>query len=244
VSTDLPPGIAAAWGMPGPTKGPRPKLSLDAILRAGIAVADAEGLDAVSMHRVAKELGSSPMGLYRYVRAKEELLALMLDAAFGPTPPGPPGEGWRPGLERCADALAGAMRAHPWSTDVPVSGPPITPNAVAWFEAALRSLAGTGLAEGEKAGVVLILSGYVANHVRVMRQVSANFLDVSGDPDAAMRGWGGTLRALTDRERFPAIHAALDSGVFDRADPPDEEFRFGLDRILDGIDVLVRRRGA
>jgi AcrR family transcriptional regulator len=244
VSTELPPGIAAAWGvLAAMTKGPRPKLTVEAIVAAGIATADEEGLEAVSMNRVAKRLGSSPMGLYRYVGSKEELLELMVDAALGPMPEPPPAEGWRAGLERCARWLADAMRAHPWSTHVPVPGPPVTPNAVAWLEAALASLRDTGLAEGEKASVALMLSGYVREHVMLMADVEANFLDAASSPDDAMRGYVDLLRGLVGGERFPALQRALDAGVFDRADPPDEELSFGLDRILDGVEALVRRSG-
>jgi AcrR family transcriptional regulator len=224
------------------TKGPKPKLTLEAILAAAIATADEEGLEAVSMNRVAKRLGSSPMGLYRYVESKDELLALMVDAALGATPTATPGETWRAGLERCAHVMAEAMRRHPWATHVPVAGPPLTPNAVAWLDAALTALGGTGLPEGDKASVALMLSGYVREHVMVMAQVRANFLEAAATPDEAMRGWGDTLRAVAGGDRFPGLHAALQAGVFDRADPPDEEFAFGLARILDGVEALVRRR--
>src|SRR5919198_4883542 len=98
----LPPGVATAWGVrTPPTKGPKPGLSLDRIVAAAVAVADADGLGAVSMHRVAQELGSSAMSLYRHVSSKEELLDLMVDAAFG-TPPSASGEDWRAGLARWA----------------------------------------------------------------------------------------------------------------------------------------------
>jgi len=147
--------------------------------------------------------------------------------------------GWRERLERWARATVAAMRVHPWAANAPVAGPPLAPHAVAWFEDALAALAGTGLTEEEKPSVVLMLSGYVANHVTVMAQVAESF--VAGG-DAAMRGYADTLRALTDAERFPALHAVLEAGVFDRADPPDEEFAFGLERILDGIEALIRSR--
>jgi AcrR family transcriptional regulator len=242
VSTDLPPGIAAAWGVRSATKGPKPKLTLDAIVRAGIEIADEEALESVSMNRIAKRLGASPMGLYRYVESKDELLALMLDAALGATPPAERGEGWRDGLERCARALARAMRAHPWTPYVPVSGPPLGPNSVAWFDQALRALGGTGLEEGEKAGVVLLLSGYVSNHVMLMGQLDERFLGAAATPDEAMRSWVGAIRRVAAPDRFPALHAALDAGTFDRSDEPEEEFDFGLERILDGVEALVQRR--
>src|SRR5690348_482873 len=82
---DLPPAVAAAWGVRGrPHKGPKPGLTLARIVTAAIGVADAEGLAAVSMSRVATELGAAPMSLYRYVTGKDELLELMVDTAMGP----------------------------------------------------------------------------------------------------------------------------------------------------------------
>jgi AcrR family transcriptional regulator len=246
-------GIAAAWGVRPPAgRGPRPGLTLERIVSAAVAVADAEGLAAVSMNRVAKDLRTGAMSLYRYVESKQELLALMIDAAIGEVPPtpraseavaSPQGEtdGWRARLERWARATVQAMRAHPWAANAPIAGPPLAPHAVAWFEDALAALGGTGLTEEEKPSVVLMLSGYVSNHVTVMAQVAESF--VAGG-DAAMRGYADTLRALTDPERFPALHAMLAAGVFDRADPPDAEFEFGLQRILDGIAALIASRNS
>ena len=80
----LPGSVAAAWGVrERPHKGPKPGLSLGRIVEAAVRVADTEGLDAVSMGRVAAELGTAPMSLYRHVSAKEELLTMMVDAAWG-----------------------------------------------------------------------------------------------------------------------------------------------------------------
>src|SRR6516162_2662775 len=88
---DLPDTVAVAWGVRDrPHKGPRPGLSLERIVAAAVRLADAEGLAAVSMSRVAAELGAAPMSLYRHVTAKDELLTLMLDAAYGPYPAQPP----------------------------------------------------------------------------------------------------------------------------------------------------------
>ena len=118
----LPASLDAAWGRRArPTKGPKPGLSLERIVAAAVALAHAEGLGAVSMARVASELGSSPMSLYRYVDAKDELLALMVDAALGDPPPPPAGEGWRDGLARWAWGYHDALRRHPWALHVPIS---------------------------------------------------------------------------------------------------------------------------
>jgi AcrR family transcriptional regulator len=237
----LSPGIAAAWGVkPPPAKGPKPGLTLERIVAAAVAIADAEGLDAVSMNRVARELRTGAMSLYRYVESKQELLALMIDAALGEVPPTPPSDDWRARLEHWARATVRGMRAHPWAANAPIAGPPLAPHAVAWFEDALAALRGTGLTEDEKPSVVLMLSGYVSNHVTVMSQVAQGFL--AGEGDAAMRGYADALRAVADAERFPNLHAMLAAGVFDRADPPDVEFEFGLQRILDGIGALISSR--
>jgi AcrR family transcriptional regulator len=237
----LSPGIAAAWGVkPPPAKGPKPGLALERIVATAVVIADAEGLDAVSMNRVAKLLRTGAMSLYRYVESKDELLALMVDAALGGVPPTPAQGGWRARLERWARATVDALRAHPWAVEAPIAGPPLAPNAVAWFEDALSALEGTGLTEAEKPSVILMLSGYATNHVTVMRQVQQGFL--AGSPDAAMRGYADTLRRLAAPDRFPALHAVLEAGVFDRADPPEQELAFGLERILDGIEALISSR--
>src|SRR3981081_4220487 len=114
--TGLPASIEAAWGLRGrPRKGPKPELSLERIVEAAVKVASSEGLTAVSMSRVAAELSAAPMSLYRYVAAKDELLALMVDAvAAAPPAAAAPGEGWRAGLSRWAWSYMALLRRHPW----------------------------------------------------------------------------------------------------------------------------------
>ena len=200
----LPGSVAAAWGVRERAhKGPKPALSLSRIVAAAVGVADTEGLDAVSMGRVAAELGTAPMSLYRHVSSKEELLTLMVDAAWDEAPGTPvAGEGWRAGLARWAWALRARASRHPWVVRIPLKGVPIMPHEVAWFENALACLGGTGLAEARKASVAMLLGGYVRN-----------------------------------------LAAFLASGAFDVADGPDDEFTFGLERILDGVAALVRDGG-
>jgi AcrR family transcriptional regulator len=242
--TGLPASIEAAWGLRGrPGKGPRPGLSLERIVDAAIAVADADGLAALSMGRVAAELGASTMSLYRYVTAKEELLELMVDAAHGPPPaPTPPEEGWRAGLSRWARAQLEALLRHPWVVRIPIGGPPRTPNSIAWFDQGLACMGGTGLSEGEKASAVLLVAGFVRNHATMAADLAASFLAPASAPQDAMAAYGRLLTKLTDRGQFPALHAVIASGAFDEPDDQDAEFVFGLERVLDGIDVLVRSR--
>ncbi len=241
-ASGIPDSVAAAWGVrERPHKGPKPALSLPRIVDAAVRVADTEGLDAVSMGRVAAELGAATMSLYRHVSAKEELLRLMVDAAWGDSPgPLAPGENWRAGLSRWAWALRAGARRHPWVVRIPISGLPIMPREIAWFEDALACMYSTGLTETRKASVIMLLAGYVRNlattEADIQAAVQASGLDQAG----WMASYPRMLRHLADPQRFPALTAFIAAGVFEDADGPDDEFIFGLDRILDGIEALVR----
>lgn len=245
-SAGLPASIQAAWGLRDrPTKGPKPGLSLERIVDAAVAVAASEGLAAVSMSRVASELDSSAMALYRYVAAKDELFALMVDSVLGPVGMRPdPDEIWRDGLTRWAWHYHDVLREHPWVLRVPLSAPPVTPNQTAWLEEGLGTLRDSGLPEPDKLSVMLLVSGYVRNEATLMA-------DLGPPPSASldteiMVPWGRLLATLTDAVGFPFLHAALASGAFDQDDDPDDEFVFGLDRILDGVEAHIektRKRG-
>jgi AcrR family transcriptional regulator len=242
--TGLPVSYQVAWGIHERTgRGPKRGLSLDRIVEAGVAVAAAEGLEAVSMSRVAATLRASTMSLYRYVGTKDELLMLMMDAAFDRAPAARrAGEAWRPALTRWARAHLAVLRRHPWIVRIPVSGPPITPHQVVWFERALRCLTGTGLSEPEKLSTLLLVNGFVRNEALLasdlLRAVAASGATI----EAATASYGRMLASLIDGRRFPALSATMASGVFDQTGDVDEDFDFGLARILDGIEGLVRER--
>ncbi|WBB69777.1 TetR/AcrR family transcriptional regulator [Micromonospora sp. WMMD812] len=240
----LPPVVEAAWGLrERAPKGPRPGLTLPGIVAAAIAVADGEGLAAVSMSRVAKELGAATMALYRYVGAKDELLTLMVDAAYGESP-GLSGRGldWRTALGRWSWAERAALQRHPWVVRVPISGPPLTPCTLGWLEDGLRCLDGTGLTATEKMSVMLLLTGYVRNEVLLMVQVQEGSAASGRTPDEIMSEYARLVARVADPARFPALHEVLASGAIDQDDGPDDEFAFGLERVLDGVEALVSRR--
>ena len=241
----LPAEVAAAWGVrERPHKGPKPGLSLARIVDAAVHVADTEGLGAVSMGRVASALGAAPMSLYRHVSSKEELRRLMVDAAWGDSPgPLASGETWRDGLSRWAWAMRAGARRHPWVVRIPISGLPIMPREIAWFEDALACLAGTGLTEARKASVIMLLSGYVRNLAATEADITAAVMASGLGYDEWMASYPRMLSQLTDARRFPALTAFIEAGVFDQADEPDDEFVFGLDRILDGVAALIDSRG-
>jgi AcrR family transcriptional regulator len=232
---EIPPTAALLWQRrTAPTRGPKPGMSVELVVAAAVAVADRDGLAAVSMGRVAKELGYTTMSIYRYVSSKDDLLALMYDETLGPAPEIDAADGWRPGLERWArHAMAGYQR-HPWLLQMPITGPPLGPNTLTWLEQGLRAMSGTALHPQAKANVVLLISGYVSTTARL-------FTDLAGAaPPAGSPTYGALLRALADRERYPEVLAAADSGIFDDGDEFGEaDFEFGLQRTLDGIASLV-----
>jgi AcrR family transcriptional regulator len=245
IGTGLPASIEAAWGVrPRPNKGPRPALSLERIVAAAVRVAATDGLQAVSMGRVAADLGVSTMSLYRYVAAKDELLALMADLTFeAPPAPRAPDEGWRAGLSRWAWTELAVYRRNPWVLRIPIGGPPVTPNTMVWLERGLDSLRDTGLREDEKLSVILLLTGYVRNQASLQADIAAAQAAGATAPDPEMMGsYRRVLTRLTDPERFPALHAVIAAGVFDEEDEPDYEFTFGLERVLDGIETLIENR--
>jgi AcrR family transcriptional regulator len=228
----LPGAIAAAWGLRGrATRGPKPALSVAQIVAAGVRIAAAEGFGAVSMARVAGELSTSAMSLYRHVANKDELATLMVEAATSEPPPARlPGESWRPALERYAWAMLHWYRGSHWVLQVPLTAPPATPHQLAWLETGLAALDDSGLSESEMLSAVLLVIGFVRNDVTVNGQVTAE----------AMAGYGDLLRVLVRAERFPVLRRVLDAGAVDGAEhDPDSEFRFGLARLLDGIEALA-----
>jgi len=261
-AVELPDTIAKAWGLREQRgKGPRPGLTLDRVVDAAVTVARTEGLAAVSMARVATLLGVSTMGLYRYVSGKNELLTLMVDHAWGAPPAPRPGPAtWRDRLTWWALDLRAAGIRDPWVVDIPIRSAPATPNQVAWMDSCLAAVEGTGLTPVEGGSVLLLLSGYVRNQVTLR----ANLAAAIDDPEAValMRDYPRVLTRVVDPARFPALAAALAAGAFGDVEGEvegdvegdvdgdvegddeglDEEFTFGLDRILDGIEVLVQSR--
>jgi AcrR family transcriptional regulator len=245
--TGLPASFEMAWGIRDrPTKGPKRGLSLEQVVDAGVTVANEEGLAALSMARVAKELGTSAMSLYRYVASKDELLVLMIDAAFGKFEWTPIEGTWRERLGHWSKVELAAYRAYPWVLRIPVSGAPIMPNQLRFMEWGLRALGDTSLREDEKLSVILLVTSFTRSFAQLSTDISAAF--AAGDDTVAqvMANYGRLIKKLTSAEEFPALHAVVDAGTFDDEDEEfdelDYDFHFGLARVLDGVEALVRTR--
>lgn len=241
--TGLPVSLEMAWGLrERPGKGPRPTLTLQRIVDAAVALAAGEGMDAVSMGRVAKELGVSTMSLYRYVTAKEELYILMADAGVG-TPPEPcGGSGWRELLSEWAYAQRAVLMANSWILRIPITGAPVSPNQLAWMDRGLASMAGTALRESEKLSAIILVGGLVRNEATMAADMMDAIVKAGVSPDQVLGQYLRTLRLMTGPETHPAVTRLLESDAFGGSDEPDFQFRFGLDRILDGLAALISER--
>jgi AcrR family transcriptional regulator len=241
----LPPGLDLLWGRRPPgRRGPRPGLSVEAIVAAAIRIADAEGLDAVSMARVAEELGFTTMSLYRYVTGKEELLQLMWNAgAVGAEHYAVVGNSWRARLRDWAVVQREMIDSHPWITEMPIAAPPLGPNSLTFVERGLAALDGTGLTDRDKLRVIGLLSSYALSEARMahdaIRAAAQAHSGAGGEPVTAWT-FELLLRQLVDEKTYPRLYRIAWAGS-QNAPEDDEraEFLFGLDRILDGIEVLV-----
>src|SRR4051812_50106507 len=145
----LPRALEILWGDAPAARRTR-GLSRDRIVAAAIELVEAEGLGALSMARLAERLGCGTMSLYRHVANKDELLTFMLSTAPDPPPiPEDPSD-WRGALTDWAAGLWDVYHRHPWVLQTAAAGPPADPGQLAWLDAGLAALGGTGLAERAK----------------------------------------------------------------------------------------------
>jgi AcrR family transcriptional regulator len=227
-------GMELLWGETArPSRGPKPAMSVERIVRAAIGIADAEGMGAVSMQRVAAEFGFTTMALYRYVPGKSELIDLMVDTAVGEPPDLSAIEGgWRPKLAEWARLTWGCFQRHPWFL-TEATRRIMGPNQLGFLESAVLALRGSGLTGQEVLSSVLVVNGHVRSLAPFISELN---------PDAA-RDWEdavvGSIRQHSDR--FPALGAAMAEGAFA---PEFDDFEFGLQRVLDGIEVYIERGAA
>jgi AcrR family transcriptional regulator len=220
------------WGGVAPrSRGPRPAHSLDAIADAAIALADAEGLAAVTMQRLAERLGFTKMALYRYVPGRAELVAVMVERALGP-PPAPAEMEWRGQLRDWALAIFAAFRRHPWCGAATTGGRPIGPVEAGWMEAGLVILRGLPLAPAERLDVLAVVTG----HTRALAQQAG--ADNGGSEVALSRALLSARDAAA--APLPELYAALAGAA--QSGGQDQALTFGLELIFDGLDHLLAAR--
>lgn len=232
-------------GAKAPRRGPKSRSSVPEIVAAAIAIADAEGLEAVSTRRVAERLGISPMSFYTHIPGKAELLDLMLDAvagwAGGERPDFKP-EDWRKNLTFIARTLWDFYLRHPWVLELATHRPVLGPNTMLASEIALGAVDGLGLDELEMDKVFALIASYVHGAVR----------------DAAREKMVKEKTGMTDNEwwfrvepflntldfsPYPVLsRVGVKTGETYGAHDPVNAFAFGLERVLDGLALYIEPR--
>ncbi|GAA2246936.1 TetR/AcrR family transcriptional regulator C-terminal domain-containing protein [Streptomyces amakusaensis] len=225
--------------------GPKPALSLDAVVAAGIAVADAETLAGLSMRTVAERLGRTSMALYTYVPGKAELLDLMYDRAHAELSSDPdPGGEWRAAVTSWAAGLRAFCLRHPWVLQISYARPVLGPHEQAVLESLARILYGAGLPPRTLRPVVASLFDFVRGSARTAAdaRLAATATGVSDEE------WWAGRAALLGRvapdfaERFPySVRLAGEDATAGEGSSwerrLDEAFTIGLDVLLDGIEA-------
>ncbi len=240
----LPPGLDLLWGRRSKSRtGPRPELSIDAIVQAAIAIADDEGLEAVSMSRVARALGFTAMSLYRHIDGKDDLLQLMWNAsAQGAEQLVLEGEGWRDRMRFWALVQREMLDRHPWITQMPMAAPPMAPNSLHFVERGLEALDETPLSDDERLRVIGLISSYTLSEARMAHDAARALAAPAEADDGPPPSFEALLLELVDEPTFPRLHriaASRSIGPMPHGFPESEEFRWGLERILDGIQTLI-----
>jgi AcrR family transcriptional regulator len=221
------------WGQrPTSHLGPKPALSVDLIAKTAMEIADRDGLQSVTMQRVAQALHFTKMALYRHIRSRDELIAIMIEEAVGEPPDlrGVRG-GWRARLTKWADALWTRWASSPWLPGVTTGSRPMGPRELRWTEAAFVALEGTPLATADKSMVVSAVSSYV----RGCKYAIAGTQVWNVQP--AIRDY---LRAALEenRSQFPLTLAA---DVEVSTATGSKDWRRGLGYVLDGVERLITR---
>jgi AcrR family transcriptional regulator len=239
------------WARPEP--GSRsPRFSRELIAAKAMEIADADGIEAVSMRRVASELGAGTMTLYHYVGSKQELLDLMDDAMMAELLVDPKSlEGdWRDALRAIARASIETWARHPWLQEVAGRRPSIGPNGMRHVDQSLQAVADTGLSRERKLEIISQVDDYVAGYIQRERALIA-----TPDTGAWNENWNEIIQPFSDylNEQlaggdYPYLEEFLgddDLATIVRqiveGSAPMDRFERGLDRLLDGVELEIKR---
>ncbi|MEU8365209.1 TetR/AcrR family transcriptional regulator [Nonomuraea sp. NPDC048882] len=216
---------------------PRRGLTTGRIVRAAVELADAEGLEGLSMRKVADRLGFTTMSLYRHVPGREQLIELMLDEVMGEHPRPQEGEaGWRTRLEAVARQAWELRRRHPWMAEVRGTRHVPGPNGVAHYDHMLAALAGTSLRPSEVIAAIALVGRFVDAEALVLVETQRE----ERRSGVSEQEWWGARESLYERlDRYPTLTHLWESGGWDQ---PEDSFEFGLARVLDGIEALINKR--
>ena len=240
--------IALLWRDPAavPRRGPARAWDLDAVVAAAIGLADGGGLAAVTIRAVARAVGAAPMSLYTYVPGKAELLDLMLDAAYAAMPRADTSaRGWRERVRAVAEENRVLFADHPWAARVGTGRPPLGPGSIGKYEHELAAFDGLGLDDVDRDACL----AYVVEFVRAAALAVQDAADARAGGQDDAQWWaeaGPVLARVLDPAAYPLasrVGTAAGAAHGSAADP-DHAYRFGLDRVLDGLAAFVDRASA
>lgn len=222
------------------TRGPKAGLTPDDVVQAAMQIADEDGLAAVTMAAVAARVGFTTMATYRYFPNKEALLDAIVDAAFG-TPPRPaePRGNWRDELGKWSRAKRAMLCARPWLAELPFVAAPHGPNWLSWLEAVTAALAMTGLTSPDIGEMIGVIDGFTRGASDTAISLARYRARGMSDQEWAAAVGADLGRAIGD-PRFPRFAALLTTPSDGRPRTMEESFDFGLQRVLDGIELYVK----
>lgn len=240
----LPPQNTTIWMRPetpersGP--GRRPGFDRAAITRVAVELADIGGLETVTMRRVATELGTGAMSLYRYVSSRDDLVDLMIDAVVGEIdlPAHPTGD-WRRDLCLVAEQIREVGLRHPWQIPLANRRPTLGPNSLRVLEFTLAALDGYGLDIDEISALAGMLDDYA--HSAVHREIG--WLDQARRTGMDIAQWmsgyvGPYVARIVASGNYPMFTRTIREARVPHL-TPEERFRYGLERVLDGIAAAL-----
>ncbi len=234
--------IRALWEEPAPPGRGRPaRVTRPQIVDAGVAIADAEGLDAVSMRSVARRLGVGAMTLYSHVGSRRELLDAMVEQAYGDFTIPDPDLPWRAGLESYAREVWRHRRRHAWLADINSWRLPLGPRVFDVQEAGYRTLVDTGLSARQVAEVVGVVDNFVLGYARSVAAEEAEARDEGVDYETYWRSTSDFWENHFDPARYPSMTRLWSSGAFEEDPGP---FDVPLAGLLDIIGLLIERAQA
>lgn len=223
------------WSLPERgERGPRLRHSRADVAAAAIRIADAEGIAAVTMRRVAAELGTGTMSLYNYVPAKEHLVQLMADqtAAEYAYPPGPPPAS-RAAIADLARQGRDIARRHPWLPSVMNPPPPMGPCTLRYIDYFLGLLAGTGLGTAAKMETIAVINGFALMYGAMQAALDAERARTGITEQEQQAAPVKILAEAAASDSYPNLAAALASPSPQQR-TADQNFESCLIRLIDG----------
>jgi AcrR family transcriptional regulator len=227
------------WAPPQqtPLRGPKPRLTLADVVTAGVAIADAEDLAALSMRKVASRLGVGAMSLYTYVPGRSELVELMINHVYGEHQIPEANLPWRQRVERWARETWRIYSAHPWLLDYNMARLPIGPNVLDVSEALYAALRDAGFMGAENVAISNLIQWQLLGAARSMIGDADEARHTGVSAEAYWNSRASFWATYFDWHRYPTMAEIWEAGGFD--DPAGWDFDRMLERLLTGVEQLA-----